>query len=111
MVKKIKNQQKWLTRQQEDVVKPLIEQCSKREKECQRLNKEVIERTKSLKILFAITKSPKMSDLVYKAERKRFTKEKLKEIDDKAILTLRQYRFDESGVENFVLDIYATIFD
>ena len=57
---------------------------------------------KSLKILFAITKSPKMSNLVYKAERRRFTQDKLKEISDKAILTLRQYRFEESGIENFV---------
>ena len=52
-----------------------------------------------------------MSDLVYKAERKRFTVEKLKEISEGAILTLRQYRFDESGVDNFVNTIYATILD
>ena len=36
-----------------------------------------------------------MTNLVYKAERRRFTKEKLKEISDDAILTLRQYRFEE----------------
>ena len=67
----------------------MIDECSKREAECQRLNHAIVERTKSLKILFSITKSPKMSDLVYKAERKRFTKEKLQEINEKAVLTLR----------------------
>ena len=91
-----------LDQQQEKIVKPLIAECTKREKEIQRLDEELIAKTKNLKILFAITKSPKMSNLVYKAERKRFTEEKLKQIDDHAILTLRQYRFDESGVENFV---------
>lgn len=75
------------------------------------LNNEVVERTKSLKILFAITKSPKMSDLVYKAERKHFSKQKLQEISDKAVLTLRQYRFDESGVDNFIEKMYNSIFD
>ena len=64
---------KQLKRQQESIVKPLIAECSKRELEIQRLQEEVKSRTKNLKILFAITKSPKMSDLVYKAERKRFT--------------------------------------
>ena len=53
------------------------------------MNQAVVEKTKCLKILFAITKSPKMSDLVYKEERKRFTEEKLQEMRDKAVLTLR----------------------
>ena len=47
------------------------------------------ERTKNLKILFAITKSPKMSNLVYQAERKRVSAEKQKKIQDEAIMTLR----------------------
>ena len=53
------------------------------------MKQDAIGTQKNLKILFAITKSPKMSDLVYKSERKRFTAEKLREMDDHAILTLR----------------------
>ena len=67
-----------LKRQQERTVKPLINECAKRETEVQKLQAEVKKCMKNMKILFAITKSPKMSDLVYKAERKRFTDEKLK---------------------------------
>ena len=52
-----------------------------------------------------------MSDLCYKAERKRFTAEKLKEIDNQAILTLRQYRFDEQNVEKFVEHINMHVLD
>ena len=89
LTKKLAETRKALVKQQDFVVRPLIEECSKREAECQKLNQAVVERTKSLKILFAITKSPKMSDLVYKEERKRFTEEKLQEMSEKAVLTLR----------------------
>ena len=71
------------------MIKPLIEETSKREKECQELIHEVKERTKNLKILFAMIRSPKMCDLVYKEERKQYTKEKVKLLSDNAILTLR----------------------
>ena len=90
-------------------MKPLIAECSKRELEIQRLQEEVKSRTKNLKILFAITKSPKMSDLVYKAERKRFTQEKMKQIHESAILTLRQYRFDESNADKFIDFVYSEV--
>ena len=68
---------------------PLIAECTKRETECQMLRHEVKERTKNLKILFAMIRSPKMCDLVYKEERKQYTKEKVKLLSDNAILTLR----------------------
>ena len=91
-------------------MKPLISECSKRESEIQRLQEEVKSRTKNLKILFAITKLPKMSDLVYKAERKRFTQEKLKKIHESAILTLRQYRFDEANADKFIDFVYSDVY-
>ena len=93
------------------VVKPLVKECAKREVAFQKVTNEVIECKKSLKILFAVTKSPTMSNLVYKAERKRFTKDKLKEISDNAILTLRQYHFDESSLETFIDHIYDNVFE
>ena len=69
------------------------------------------DRTKNLKILFAITKSPKMSSLVYQAERKRISAEKQKKIQDEAILTLRKYRFDEGdNVAKFVENVYNDVF-
>ena len=46
-------------------------------------------REKNLKILFAMIRSPKICDLVYKEERKQYTKDKLKEMHDNAILSLR----------------------
>lgn len=67
-----------LEKQQENVVKPLIEECSKREKERQFLLNEIKERTKNLKILYSMIKSPKMCDLLYKAEQKHISKERLK---------------------------------
>ena len=71
------------------MVNPLISECAKREKECQELIEEVKERTKSLKIIFAMIRSPKMCDLMYKEERKRFTKDKLKKMNESAVMTLR----------------------
>ena len=50
-----------------------------------------------------------MSNLVHKEQRKRFTQEKLKEICDNAIYTLRQYRFEEIGAEKFVEGIYDDV--
>lgn len=100
-----------LEKQQEKIVKPLIEECSMREKEIHRLKREIVERTRNLKILFAITKSPKMCNIIYKAERRRVTAEQMKAIDDRAILTLRQYRFDQSNVCNFVDKVFEQVYD
>ena len=106
---RIDSAMKTLSKQQEEVVKPLIAECAKRETTCQNLTQELTEKTKCLKILFAISKSPLMSNLVHKEQRKRFTQEKLKEICDNAIYTLRQYRFEEIGAEKFVEGIYDDV--
>ena len=45
--------------------------------------------TKNMKLLFAMIRSPKMCDIVYKAERKRFAHDKLKKLRDDAYQTLR----------------------
>ena len=52
-----------------------------------------------------------MSDLVYKAERKRIAQDKLKQVRDNAVLTLRQYRFDESNADKFIDFVYKEVFD
>ena len=98
---------KELTKQQKEVVMPLIAECSKREAQCQIMFKEVVERNKNLKILWAMVRSPKLCDLVYKAERKRFTAEKLKELQEKSVFTLRQYKFDDKNAEKFVDAVYT----
>ena len=46
-------------------------------------------------------KSPKMCDMFQKVERKRVCREKLKEFNETAVLTLRQYKFDDN-VDQFV---------
>ena len=75
------------------------------------MREEVTQRTKNLKILFAITKSPKLSDLVFQAERKRIEAKKLQEMQDDAILTLRQYRlFDGENIGKFVDNVHKEVF-
>ena len=65
-----------------------------------------------MKILLAITRSPKMSDLIYKADRKRMTDQMQKQMQDEAILTLRQYRFNEGdNVGKFVDNLYKEVFE
>ena len=111
-IKKLTKQKKKLfdklMEQQESVVKPLIEQCSKREEHCQWMRDQLQEKQKSLKILYAMVRSPKMCDMLQKAERKYLTKERLKQVTENAIHTLRQYRFDQN-VTQFVDQVYGTI--
>lgn len=64
--KRLKTVTKQLRTQQEQVVIPLIEECSKREEERQKLIASELELKKNLKILFAVLKSPKMCDLFQK---------------------------------------------
>ena len=65
---------------------------------------------KSLKILYAMIKSPKMCNMLHKAERKRYSAEQLKQVNDSAILTLRQYKFDENA-DMFVEKIHGVVVD
>ena len=90
---------------------PLLEECAKREKECQKLRKEFSERTKSLKILFSMIRSPLICDMVYKSERRRLTPAEIKRSDQQSVFTLRQYEFDKSNVDNFVRDTFAKVMD
>ena len=46
-------------------------------------------------------RSPKMCDLIQKAERRYLSKERLKKVKENAVLTLRQYEFD-NNVNKFV---------
>ena len=71
--------------------------------------KELDERTKSLKIVFAMIRSPRMCDLLYKAERKKFSTEKIKAMQESAVLTLRQYKFDEKSADQFVENIFTKL--
>ena len=81
----------------------------KREIEIQQLQLEVTERTKSLKILYAMIRSPRMCNLLYKAERKRYTEEHIIKLNESSIHTLRQYRFEESKADQFVDNVYSTL--
>ena len=54
-------------------------------------------------------RSPKLCDLIYKTERKRYNEDKLREIHEKSVFTLRQYKFDEKTADSFVEDIYSTV--
>ena len=43
-----------------------------------------------------------MCDLLYKAERRRYSQEAIAKLNEKSIHTLRQYRFEESNANQFV---------
>ena len=98
-----------LKKQQETVVKPLVDECVKREKENLRIRAALQERQSNLKILYAMIRSPKLCDMMYKAERKRFEKEQLEKINQESIHTLRQYNFDSDNASGFVERIHTTI--
>jgi len=72
---------KSLKKQQDEVVRPMIEEVSKREVENLNLIAEIRERTKNLNILFAIIRSPKMCDILQKIEKKRESQEKSVQLD------------------------------
>ena len=59
------------------MTKPLIANAHRQESELVRFKMEIKERTKNLKILFAMIRSPKMSNMVFKAERVRLTQKEL----------------------------------
>ena len=69
-----------LRKQQDSVVRPLIGEVSKRDDEIEKLKNEILERTKSVKIMFAMMRSPKMCEIFQKNERNRYDEEKLKEV-------------------------------
>ena len=68
----------FIKKQQKEVVKPLIKECAKREKESQMLRGEVTHRTINLKVMFAMVGSPKLCDLFYKSQRRQYCNNQLK---------------------------------
>ena len=61
-------------------MKPLKLEVLKLQNEITQLRLQVSARTQNLKILYAMIRSPKMCDLVYKTERKRLTEENFKKL-------------------------------
>ena len=98
-----------LKKQQEKVVKPLIEEVTKREVENIKLREQLRDRTKSLKIMFSMLRSPKLCELVYKTERRKYTDEKLKEMQREHTFLLRKYKFDPNNAQKFVEGIYDDV--
>ena len=68
---------------------PLLEECMKREKEVKDVTNFATQVQRSLKILFSMIKSPKLCDMFFKAERKRFTEAQIEKIHEQSILVLR----------------------
>ena len=91
-----------LNQQQESVVKPLLSECMKRDYETKTKRGAVADMKKSLKILFAMIKSPKLCDLMFKAERKRYNKKQLEKLHEQSVLVLRQYEFTPENAQVFV---------
>ena len=83
---------------------------SKREEERQALLKKQVDLRKYIKILIAMLKSPKMCDLFFKYEKKNKYEQMFKKMQDDAIFTLRQYRFDENA-ELFVKQVHEAVQD
>lgn len=98
-----------LKSQQEKVVNPLIKEVAKREEENQRLLTEVRERTVSIKMLFAMMRSPHMCDLFYKTERKLYDKERLALLTQQSVFQLRQYQMSHENGEKFVESVYDMV--
>lgn len=63
-----------------------------------------------MKIVYAMIKSPKMCDMLYKAEKKWQSAERFKQNQESAILTLRQYKFEENE-EKFVDQIHKVVIE
>ena len=112
ITKKYEKAQDLLRKQQNDVVKPLIAECTKREKVCQFLRSEVTHRTINLKVMFAMVGSPKLCDMFYKAQRKQYCNDqkKLQKIQQEHVHTLRQYKFDEKNAEEYVQNLYKNVY-
>ena len=108
LTKKLNKREKIIKTQQEKIVNPLIKECTRREEYCQWMREQLDAKTKSLKILYAMIRSPKLCDMLQKAERKYLTQERLKQVQESAILTLRQYRFDQN-VNQFVDQVYGAV--
>ena len=98
-----------LKKQQENVVRPLINEVAKRDDEITKLKNEILDRTKSVKIMFAMMRSPKMCEMFQKNDRNRYDEEKLKELRQNAIHTLRANDFDSANPNEFVRNIYRNV--
>ena len=85
-----------------------------REKEIQILRWEVKHRTINLKVMFAMMGSPQMCKMFYNAQRKHYEEEKLKEVQDIHVHTLRQYNLDdekkaEKNIENLYRNVHYQV--
>ena len=56
-------------------------------------------------------RSPNLSNLFYKAERKRLDEDALQQIYETSVFTLRQYQFDVNNADSFVEQILRTVAD
>lgn len=71
------------------MVKPMLDELLRREKENRKMHQDITLRQLNIKILFSMIRSPKLCDLMYKAERKQYEKDKLDKIHEQCVLTLR----------------------
>lgn len=60
----------------------MIAECIKREKECQLYRGEVKLRTVNLSMMFAMISSPILCDMFYKAKRKQYEADEIKQHND-----------------------------
>ena len=54
-------------------------------------------------------RSPNLSNLFYKAERKRLDEDALQKVYESSVFTLRQYQFDVKNVDWFVEQVFDTV--
>ena len=98
-----------LSKQQENVVRPLILQVKDREAQNQELLKEVRDLKKNLKMMHAVIRTPKLVDLFHKTERKRMTEKDIVKADQTAHLNLRKYKIDETNYEYFIDQLSSSV--
>ena len=106
---KLKELQKYLTKQQEEVVKPLIEQVKERETDVIITTDNEKELKKSLRIAYAVIRVPKLMEAFHKIERKMKTQEEIKKANQEAHLILRQQKIEEANYLSFMDDYVRKI--
>ena len=93
----------------EKVVPPLIEQVITRDKEIIRLLEEVRSLKESLKMVHAVVRSPKLSDMYSKEEMKLKKKKRIVQERDEAFRNLRSSNVGETTAQDFIRGLSDSI--
>ena len=98
-----------LKRMSEKIVPPLVQQVALREKENMELKAQNKQIQYGLKMLHAVIRSPKLSDLYAKEERKHMTAQQITQANKEAFKKLRQNTVSEKNAKKFIVDLSSSV--